>query len=160
MSTTGYPTPTTTLTVEQAEQQVQDATRRVADLRGRYATAVESADGLEMWARRQELTQAAGQLNELRAAVAIRRQLAVVQDLEARVAQAEQAVAAARGAVEDAADTNLAAGGLELDLRRAHTVAAAQVGTLARNVTDAQVELQAAEQALKTLIAETARRIG
>jgi len=84
----------------------------------------------------------------------------VVQDLEARVAQAQQAVADARSGVEDAAAANLAAGGLLFDLRRAHTVAAAQLGALARDVTAAQAEAQAAERALKTLIAETARRIG
>lgn len=149
-----------TLTVEQAEQQVHDANLQCDVARAAYAAAVESADGLEMWRCRQQAVEAAGQLNELRAAAAIRRQQAVEAALESKLAQAQQAVAAARSAVEAAADTNLAAGGRFFDLRRAHTVAAAQLGTLARDVMDAQTALQAAEQALKALIAETTKRIG
>ncbi len=149
-----------TLTVEQADQVIHAACGRVADIRGRYAAAVQAADGAEMWRCRHQAVEAAGQLAELRAAAAIRRQHAVVQDLEAQVAQAQEAVADARSAVEDAAAANLAAGGRLFDLRREHTVAAAQLGTLARDVTAVQAALQAAEQALKTLIDETARRIG
>ncbi len=152
--------PPHTLTVEDADQQVRDATHRRDALKAQYAAAVARADGPSMWRCRQELTQAAGELAEVRAAAAIRRQQAVVAALESKLAQAEQAVAAARSAVEAAAAANLAAGGRLFDLRREHTVAAAQLGTLARDVTAAQAERQAAALALKVLIAETARRIG
>jgi len=145
---------------EDADQQVQDATHRRDALTVQYAAAALAADGVGMWACRQQLAQASGELDELRAAATIRRQHAVVAALEVKLTEAERAVEDARAAVEDAAAANLAAGGLLFDLRRAHTVAAAQLGALARDVTAAQAEAQAAERPLKTLIAETARRIG
>ncbi len=65
MSTTGHPSPTTTLTVEDPDQVIHAATRRVADIRGRYAAAVQAADGAEMWRCRQQAAEAVGQLDEL-----------------------------------------------------------------------------------------------
>jgi len=160
MTTTGHTTASPTLTVEQADQQIRDATHRRDALTAQYAAAALAADGVGMWACRQALTNVAGELGELRAAATIRQQHAVVAALKAKLAQAERAVEDARAAVEDAAAANLAAGGLLFDLRRAHTVASAQRGTLGRDVTAAQAEAQAAERALSALIAETIKRIG
>ena len=145
-----------TLTIEEAEQQIRDATLSIDAAKAAYAAAVARADGHEMW----RLRQAKAERDELRAAAIIEKQRAVIRELEAKVSQAQKAAVEALTAAEQAAASNLAAKGLDMGLRTEAHRTALQSSNMERDVTAAQAQTQAAERALSALVAETARRIG
>ncbi len=149
---------------EHPDQAIHEAAQRIVEIRAHYAAAVECGDGAAMWRLHQQKELVAGELAELAAASSIRGQQAVVHDLDARLAQVQEAAAAAKRDAEDAIAAHQAAhadGGVRWAAAREKAQQAILRSSQAVHVPrPLQIQLEAAQQALQTLIDETARRIG
>jgi len=159
-------TPITTAshTSEDLDQAIDEGSQRIVEIRAHYAAAVESGDGAAMWRARQDKKLLDAEMAELVAASTIRRQQAVVQDLEDRLAAAREAAAAAKRDAEEAIDTHkktARTGGANGVAARKRAEAAMQRSAqMVHVVTPIQMTVEVARQELRALIAETARRIG